>query len=95
MAEGEALVTCLGEKFSVNTLLFNEKKWRDPLIWITPWAGYPPIGRRGVGGSQARTEPSAPPGNYAASGFASFSIATVKRAFTGAKALSASFTEAS
>ena len=31
----------------------------------------------------------------AASGFASFSIATVMRAFTGAKALSASFTEAS
>lgn len=94
MAEGEALVTCLGEKFSVNTLLFNEKKWRDPLIWITPCAGYPPIGRRGEGGSQARTGRKPRP-NQAASGLASFSIATVMRALTGAKAVSASFTEAS
>jgi len=40
MAEGEALVTSLAKKFIANALPFNEKKWRDPLIWITPCAGY-------------------------------------------------------
>jgi len=64
MAEGEALVTCLREKFSANTLLFNEKKWRDPLIWITPCAGYPPVWEEGGGGEQpSQNGASAPPEN--------------------------------
>jgi len=63
MAEGEALVTCLREKFSANTLLFNEKKWRDPLIWITPCAGYPPVWEEGGRGAAKPERGRAPPEN--------------------------------
>ena len=55
----------------------------------------PPDWEEGGWGQPSQNGADAPPDIYAASGFASFSIATVKRAFTGAKALSASFTEAS